>query len=288
MASGLDYAIHRVIRSYNDNGENRLGIVKTYKTVFDVYNRLKEAPDSYDLCLPWSWFIHGPVIQTGLLSPDTIQVELPEGRSDGEDFFRRVTTRNLDTSRVPKPVRERIDVQVEKSVKDFLEMNAREVTNVIYDRYAPHPFEITLRKLVRGFDDRDLDYDDRDVRLIDLAQRQFPYDEFADLTAAFVDWSAMMRLAVERYPKYLWDTPAIVKEFQRLYGFRMSLKFNEHVAPLVPEWHGEYVSLRPRMIANISESRRELSKLVQPRDSDILSAYRDAFADELEERVGAG
>ena len=270
MASALDYAIHRVIRSYNDNGENRLGVVKTYKTVFDVYRRLKAAPETFDLHLPWSWFIHGPVIQTGLLAPDTIQLEQPEGRSDGEDLFRRVTTRSIDVNRVQRVVRDLIDRQVAASVADFLELNAREVTNVIYERYAPHPFEITLRKLARGFDDHDLDYDDRDVRLIDLAQRQFPYEEFEDLVDTFVDWSSLMRLAVERYPKYLWDTPGIVKEFQRLYGFRMSLKYNEQVAPLVPEWHGEYVSLRPRMIANISESRRELSKLVQPRDNDIL------------------
>ncbi len=92
MASGLEYAIHRVIREYAAQGETRLGIVKTYKTTFDVYRQLKNATPRLDLYLPWSWYIHGPVVRYRFISPDALQVGEPERRNDGEAPYRPVTT----------------------------------------------------------------------------------------------------------------------------------------------------------------------------------------------------
>ena len=286
MASGLEYAIHRVIREYAAQGETRLGIVKTYKTTFDVYRQLKNATPRLDLYLPWSWYIHGPVVQYRFISPDALQVGEPERRNDGEAPYRPVTTGNLDYDNVSPSTRERIDEAVGLSVKEFADMTASDTTNRVYEKWAPHPFERSFRKLARGFDADEIDYDEKDLRTLDRVQQEFPYGEFPDLVPAFVDWSAFMRMAIERYPKFLWDRPGVVKGFQNTYGHRMSLDYNENVAPLIPSWKANYTAALELLQNDLTERRWELGSIVSGPRGDAFKGYRGAVLEDIQERAG--
>ena len=286
MASALEYAIHRVIREYDTAGERHLGIVKTYKTIYDVYRQLKDGAEHVDLRLPWNWFTHGPVMQYRYVSPDALQIGPSNQQSDGEAVFRPVSTGNLDAKNLPLDLRQLIDEQVAMSVSGFAKLKASQVTNKIYERYAPHPFELSFRKLARGFEQKDLDYDERDLALVNKVQSEFPFEEFPELVPLFVDWSAFMHMAIEENPKFLWDNPDIVKVFQKLYGSQMSLRYNANVEPLVPVWKKESDALREVVQLELSTKRWEFAPLSKVEGVTPLAAYREAVLEELNARAG--
>ena len=271
----LGYVTHCLLHEYQEKSGQHIGIVKWYKSMYELKERIKEREVKINIGLPWSWYIHGPVVEYYDMEGKMIQLDeeqvggeytqisvLPIGKYNGEG--------------INKSDKEIIAAEIESIVSEFYNLPHQKVTEIVYERRAKHPFDLIFRKFVKGFDKDRLDYSKRDLVAIPQLREKFPFDEFPRLSVIFSEWLAFVRLVIGAYPRYLYTTPRVIKDVQKAYGSCMSLKYHENIRDYVlASWKEKNNIMHNELLDNLRIYKDTFFQLekIKPKEGD--EATRD-------------
>lgn len=221
----LIYTLEYIIDKGNLTAPN-LTEISVYKLLFLSYIQLKKI--GIDLKLPYSWYIHGTMIEasgfqnsTGL----TLGNYFCEDNSAYNYYNKR---QNLDIDRQTKAKIEAVADLLIDTYSTPAGWNISALLTTVYE-YAPYPFQRTFKfKLLK----RDLNNSSRaDIEaLLDELKSQYPEtDEYAGFYPTYLKWDDTVRLTLDMGCANT-EIHAMLEDFWNTFAAKLRTLENENLS----------------------------------------------------------
>ena len=283
MLSPSEYTASKIIRTFDEGADYKIGKVKFYKVGFTVHKELLKK--DRDIRLPWFWFKHGPEVDLDTFPEHVLSFGEPIEHPEWGPYAPLITqVEDGDPIDFDKEMKNAIDEEVFGLYEIWRSLSGDDTRHEVYKRYSPHDFEIPFRKFCKGFKKEKLDYTSEDIVLLKQLRNLFPYDEFVDLVPVFLEWQAFVNTVITHSPKHIWVNPGLIKDFQSLYGWKMSVSYNQNRDPSKIHWsRNTYQSEVKQFCETMIALKRAFYKnnIIQPETNEFADALRESILEEL-------